>query len=439
MRSIAPTASEGVELAEIARLARPLATEAHLDPLLERIGDARLVLIGEASHGTAEYYRWRAALTRRLIAERSFSFVAVEGDWPDCFAVNRWVKGRADVHLSGRQVVGRFERWPTWMWANAEVAEFCDWLRDFNRQTSGDVGFYGLDVYSLWESLRVVIDYLTAHRPDALDAARAATRCFEPYAEDPHQYAWATRLVPTSCEHEVIRLLAAVHRRAGSLDEDPEAGLDATQNAEVLAGAERYYRTMVRADADSWNVRDRHMAHTLDRLLGHHGPASKAVVWEHNTHVGDARATDMAAAGMFNVGQLVREGHGGEGVVLVGCAGHHGQVVAAEEWGGPMRVMDVPDAPAGTHEDLLHRGVGEPALFAFPKDGAGPWLAGRRPHRAIGVVYHPGAERRGNWVPTVMRRRYDALLSFEATEAVHPLHLERPQPQAEQETYPSGR
>ena len=336
-------------------------------------------------------------------------------------------------------MLGRFERWPTWMWANQEVAAFVDWLRDFNRATGRDVGFYGLDVYSLWDSMRVVADYLDEHQPDALTPAWDAYRCFEPYAEDPQHYAWATRMVPTSCEDEVVRLLVEVRRRAGSLDGDPEAGLDARQNAEVMAGAERYYRTMVRADAQSWNVRDCHMADTLDRLVAHHGPGAKAVVWEHNTHIGDGRATDMAAHGMVNVGQLARERHARDGVVLVGFAGHRGSVIAADAWGGTMRTMDVPPAPAGTHEDLLHRAVGEASLLVFPADRQGTWLASRRGHRAIGVVYHPEAERLGNWVPTVMGRRYDALCSFEETEALHPLHLEAAQPGAEQETYPWGR
>ncbi|HWC10887.1 MAG TPA: erythromycin esterase family protein, partial [Acidimicrobiales bacterium] len=192
MSAPAPT-PEPSELAEITELARPLRSSADLDAVLERVGDARFVLLGEASHGTAEYYGWRAALTRRLIAERGFSFVAVEGDWPDCFRVNRWVKDRVDVHLCGRDVLHRFERWPTWLWANEEVAAFADWLRDYNRHAARQVGFYGLDVYSLWDSMRVVVDYLTEHQPDALASATQAYRCFEPYAEDPQQYAWATR------------------------------------------------------------------------------------------------------------------------------------------------------------------------------------------------------------------------------------------------------
>lgn len=416
-----PRGHDGDALDEIRSLATPLATPADLDPLLDRIGGARYVLVGEASHGTSEYYRWRAELTKRLVAERGFDLVAVEGDWPDCFAVNRWVKGRGDREHDARAVLGRFRRWPTWMWANEEVAEFVGWLREHNAMTGRGVGFYGLDVYSLWDSLRVVLAHVAEHRPDAVDAAREAARCFEPYAEDPQRYARATRLVPATCEDEVLELLTAMHR-VGTVDpDDPEAELDAVQNAEVLAGAERYYRTMVWGGADSWNVRDRHMVDTLDRLVAHHGRDSRVVVWEHNTHVGDARATDMADHGMVNVGQLVRERHARDGVVLVGFSGHRGSVIAGAAWGAPMQAMEVPGAPAGTHEDLLHVALGEASLLVFDGDREGPWLSRRRDHRAIGVVYRPSGDRWGNWVPTVMGRRYDALLAFDVTEAVRPL------------------
>lgn len=425
--------------AEIAALAKPLRTPDDLDPLLDRIGDARVVLLGEASHGTSEYYLWRAALSRRLIAERGFSFIAVEGDWPGCFRANRWAKGRADRDLTAVDVLGRFERWPRWMWANEEVAAFLGWLHEHNERSKTGVGFYGLDVYSLWDSMHAVLDYLAKQRPEALDTAREAYACFEPYGEDPQLYARATRLVPTSCENEVVAVLTDLRRHAGSLDGDPEAGLDARQNAEVMAGAERYYRAMVAADAQSWNIRDQHMTDTLDRLLAHHGPRAKAIVWEHNTHVGDARATPMAGRGMVNVGQLVRRRHEADGVVVVGFAGHRGSVIAADAWGTAAESMTVPPAPSGTHEALLHTTLAEPSVLIFPDRRETGWLAERRGHRAIGVVYHPEADEYANWVPTVMGRRYDALCYFDETEALHPLHREAAHPGAEQEAWPSGR
>jgi erythromycin esterase len=434
--SLPARAFDSAELDEIHERALPLTDPGDLDALVERIGDARFVLVGEASHGTADYYRWRAELTRRLITEQEFSFVGVEGDWPDCFRINRWVKGRADQDRSARQILAGFERWPTWMWANEEVAAFIDWLRHHNLEHGAGVGFYGLDVYSLWDSMRVVLDYLSERDPALLEAAQRAWQCFEPYGEDPQEYAWASRMVPGSCEDEVVELLCEMHRRPRLRDDEPEAELDALQNVEVLAGAERYYRTMVRADGESWNVRDIHMADTLDRLTTWFGPQAKAVVWEHNTHIGDARATDMAAAGMVNVGQLVRERHSDDGVVLVGFGGYEGSVIAADFWGGPMRRMAVPPAPDRTHEQLLCRAAPPAALLVFPDERDSPWLSARRAHRATGVVYRPSAERRGNWVPTIMGRRYDAFIHFHHAEALAPLHLEMAQPGTEQETYP---
>ena len=425
------------ELDDIRRLARPLAATADLDPLIDGARDARFVLLGEATHGTAEFYRWRAEITRRLIVEHGFSFVAVEGDWPDCFTVNQWVKGRGDQQATPREVLRRFDRWPTWMWANEEVAWFVDWLRDHNRTTGADVGFYGIDVYSLWDSLNGVFAYVREHQPEALDAAIEACRCFEPAREDPQRYAWRTRMVPSTCEDEVVELLTAVHGGPREVaDDDPEAALDARQNAEVLVGAERYYRTMARADGESWNVRDEHMADTLDRLVEHHGPDARVVVWEHNTHIGDARATDMADAGMWNVGQLVRERHGDDVALLVGFAAHRGRVVASRSWGDPPEHMAMPAAHAGTHEALLHEALGAPALLVFGDDRSTPWLTARRGHRAVGVVYEPRADRWGNWVPTVMGGRYDALCWFEDTEALAALERGAGRRDAETATFP---
>ncbi len=365
--------------------------------------------------------------------------MGVEGDWPDCWRINRWVRGQEHQELDARGVLAGFERWPTWMWANADVAEFLDRLHELNlsRAPRDRVGFYGLDVYSLWDSLTEVITWLDAHAPDSLPAALRAWRCFLPFGEDPHRYARATRLVPESCEREVVDLLVEVRLRlAGSAPADDDA-FAAAQNAEVAAGAERYYRAMVRGDRMSWNVRDQHMVDTLDRLTDHLGPSSKGLVWAHNTHVGDARATDMAAAGMVNVGQLVRDRHAHEGVSLVGFAGHRGTVLAGSEWGAPEQVMRLPAARPGSHEDLLHRALGRPAVLAFPPERSGPWLSQRRGHRAVGVVYAPDREL-ANYVPTVMGARYDALVWFEETSALRPLHHEARPAQPEYETEPTG-
>ncbi len=421
---------------EVQSLARPLVTAADLDPLVERVAQARLVCIGEASHGTSEYYHWRAELSRRLIEERGYTWIGVEGDWPDCWHINEWLRGRADSDLDARSVLSRFERWPTWMWANTDVADFLDWLHGWNAALpeTERVGFYGLDVYSLWDSLWRTMSWLESNAPESLPVALEAWQCFQPYGEDPHRYARSTRIVPEGCEADVVALLAAVQERAVA-DAD-EAAFDALQNAEVAAGAEHYYRTMVRGTRESWNIRDQHMADTVGRITSHL-PRSRGLVWEHNTHVGDARATDMARDGMVTVGQLLRERSAEGEVALVGFAGHRGTVLAAGGWGEPETVMVVPTAQAGSHEALLHETLGEPAVLVFPDDRSGPWLSEWRGHRAIGVVYHPERESR-NYVPTRMGGRYDALLWLEETCALKPLHHEGRPLGPELETEPTG-
>ncbi|MDT0276575.1 erythromycin esterase family protein [Blastococcus goldschmidtiae] len=413
---------------QVRALARPLRNARDLDPLLERIGDARIVAVGEASHGTHEYYAWRAALTRRLIEERGFAVVAVEGDWPDCYRVNRSVRLLPGADEDPRDALDAFARWPTWMWANDDVVDFCRWLRRYNADRSdGDrVGFYGLDVYSLWDSMHELIGWLEQNEPGHVARARRALACFEPYGEDGAEYAFAHRFSPTSCEDAAVEVLRALceDRGRAEAEEDPEARFAAEQNAAVVVDAERYYRAMVQGSAESWNVRDVHMVDVLDRLLEHTG--GKVVVWEHNTHIGDARATDMAGGGMVNVGQLLRERHGTDDVVLVGFGGHRGGVIAGAEWGAQMARMSVPPVRAGSLEALLHDAVGEDSLVVVPGGERPGWLDRRLDHRAIGVVYRPERERWGNYVPTVLGERYDAFLHLEHTSPLQPLHLERP-------------
>ena len=429
--------------AGLASIARPLAAPRDLDPLIDAVGDARFVLLGEASHGTSEFYTWRAEISKRLIEEHGFSFIAVEGDWPDCYQVNRYVKGRSATAESAFDVLHAFERWPTWMWANREVVELAEWMRSWNRGKAEErkAGFFGLDVYSLWDSMRAVTQYLERVDPQLAATARRAYNCFEPYAEDVQDYARATALVPTSCEDEAVAVLRELRTHAPAFNDDGREGyFNAEQNALVARNAELYYRTMVRGGPASWNVRDRHMVETLDRLMQHHGPDARAIVWEHNTHIGDARFTDMARAGMVNVGQLVRQAHEREGVMLVGFGTHRGTVIAADEWGEPMERMPVPAARRDSFEDIMHdAGVGDALLlFNGADDGGVPGLDEPLGHRAIGVVYDPSAERWGNYVPTIMPRRYDAFLYIDETRAVDPLHMPVVVDGEVPETYPSG-
>ena len=430
---------------QLSPLVRPLDSDADLDPLLARIGDARYVLLGEASHGTSDYYTWRMRISQRLIREKGFRFIAVEGDWPDCFRLDRYIKHRTSERGGARALLEAYDRWPTWMWANREVETLAEWLREHNASLSDDrrIGFYGLDVYSLWDSMRSVIEYLDREDPVAARRARNAYECFAPYGEDEHAYARVTALVPTGCEDAVVRVLSDLRRDAGTRDDaHPETHFDAEQNALIAKNAELYYRTMVRGGAASWNVRDGHMFETLERLMAFHGSDAKCIVWAHNTHVGDARYTDMAEQGEFNIGQLVREHHERDSV-LVGFSCYRGSVIAGSGWGERMQRMAVPPGRPHSYEELLHStrpgGLVNKlvCLWDAPRT---PELLERRGHRAIGVVYRPQFEAFGNYVPTVLPRRYDALLYLDETRALAPLHA-RPEPRPEHdvpETYPFG-
>jgi erythromycin esterase-like protein len=407
------------DVTAIREAATTLRSPQDLDPLVRRIGRARIVLLGDATHGTAEFYRWRAELTQRLLAERDFSFVAVDVDWPECHRVHSCVAGAPGAPNDAGQALWGFRRWPTWLWANEEVAEFATWLRSFNATGDGiPCGFHGLDVYSLWDSLRAVLGYLREHAPDQVDATLRAFRCFEPYGEGPQDA--SAELVPEECRDDVVRLLTAARV--------------AERNAEAVAGAERYYRELMRGGVRSWNVRDTHLSDQLDRLLRSYGPHSKAVVWAHNAHVGDARATDMATAGMVNLGQLTRERHAADGVVAVGFGTHHGSVVAADHWGGSVRRTTVERARPDSLEGVLHDAApGEDSLYVF-EDDAG-WAHELRGHRAIGVVH-----RGGGYVPTVPAARYDAFVHCDETTAITPLHQWEPAdtPFLPAQTHPGG-
>lgn len=267
-RTAAPAAADSTLAQHVLTLSYPLRDQDDLDPLMDRIGDARFVLLGEASHGTHGYYLWRARITRRLIEEKGFNFIAVEGDWPNCHRVNRYIQGELP-NETAESTLRAFACWPTWMWANWEIAALAEWLRRHNRDRPADerVGFYGLDVYSRWESLAAITDYLTERHPEALTAVEAAFRCLEPYEEDPQRYALATHFVPTDCEQDVIALLTTVRQRAGGEELAAPHDFDAVMNAEAVKGAESYYRTMISGGGDSWNVRDRHMVDTLNRLV----------------------------------------------------------------------------------------------------------------------------------------------------------------------------
>jgi erythromycin esterase len=414
-----------------------LSNLASLKPLLKDINDKRIVMLGEASHGTHEYYTWRTTISKKLIQEMNFQFIAVEGDWPDCYLINRYVKGYKDAGTDIKAILRTFDRWPTWMWANWEVAALAESLREHNELLPVDkkVGFYGLDVYSLWDSLKAMMNYLEKEDKQAAQSVKKAISCFEPFNEDEHQYARYS-LTNHNCANELVLLLRDIRKKAQFLDGDREAGFNTEQNATIAVNAERYYRSMIGFNNDSWNIRDIHMMETLERLLQFHGSSSKGIVWEHNTHIGDARATDMARAGLVNIGQLARERYGEENVYLAGFASYKGTVIAGKEWGAPMREMEVPEARKDSIEATLHAESVRNGYLLFEEERRDLFRS-HIGHRAIGVVYDPARERIGNYVPSVLSKRYNALIYLDETKALHPLPVE-PHDEKIPETYPFG-
>src|SRR5437588_2411778 len=385
--------------------AQPLEGNARdYDSLLKLIGNAHFCLLGEATHGTHDFYRERAEITKRLIKEKDFTAIAVEADWPDAFRVNRYVRGSGDDGSADEALSG-FKRFPTWMWRNTVVVDFVEWLRDYNSLLSTNaakVGFYGLDLYSLYTSIEAVLGYLNKVDPAAAKRARYRYSCFEHFADDTQAYGYAANFGLTeSCEHDVIEQLIELRRRAADYaSRDGRVAQDefffAEQNARLVKNAEEYYRVMFRGRVESWNLRDRHMAETLDALVAHlnaQGQEARVAVWEHNSHLGDARATYMADYGELNVGQLVRQRYGRE-AVLVGFTTYTGTVTAASDWDEPAERKRVRPALPGSYEALFHE-VGLPKFLLTLRDGgqAASVLRGPRLERAIGVIYLPQTER----------------------------------------------
>lgn len=413
--------------------AHPLtgAAEDH-DPLMDLVGDSSFVLLGEASHGTHDFYRERAEITKRLIEEKGVTAVAAEADWPDAYRVDRYVRGVSD-DADATEALAGFKRFPTWMWRNTDVVEFVEWLRAHNDALSEGAtktGFYGLDLYSLRASMEAVLRYLEEVDPDAAKEASARYACFDHSGEDDQVYGFLTAAGATrSCEEEVIRQLVELQRRAaeyalrdGRLAEDEF--FSAEQNARVVKNAEAYYRSMFLEEVSSWNLRDRHMAETLDALGAHlerQGGRAKIAVWAHNSHVGDARATEMGERGELNVGQLARERYGRD-AVLVGFATHHGTVTAASGWGGPAERKRVRPALSTSYEAMFHDTQLERFLLTLRENERvtdALWYP--RLERAIGVVYLPETERLSHYFHARLSDQFDAVLHFDETRAVEPL------------------
>ncbi|TMG76083.1 MAG: protein-L-isoaspartate(D-aspartate) O-methyltransferase [Betaproteobacteria bacterium] len=422
----------------IARAAEPFSSieDADLEPLLARIGDARLVLLGEASHGTSEFYRMRARITQRLIELKGFDMVAVEADWPDAGRIDHYVRHRGAPPAPWRA----FSRFPEWMWRNREVEEFVEWLHRYNmnRPYGERVSFHGLDLYSLYTSINAVLRYLEDIDPEAARVARSRYGCLTPWESDPATYG---RMALTGryqeCERDVATMLTdMLRKRADYTAQDGERFADAVHNARVVANAEKYYRIMYYGSAASWNLRDEHMFETLSELLRARGPQSKGVVWAHNSHLGDARHTEMSARGELNLGQLCRENFG-SAVYAIGFGTDSGTVAAADEWDGPMRIKQVRPSHPESYERHCHESGTSCFLLPLEKDRElARQLAVPRLERAIGVIYRPQTELASHYFQAVLPRQFDEYCWLDRTSAVRPLDTERLKGMPE--TYPFG-
>ena len=441
-----------LDLDRAARDLRPhlyeLATDAGTyDPLLRLMGKSRFALLGEASHGTLEFYRERIRITQRLVAEMGFTAIGVEADWPDAWRVNRYVRGVSDDRNADESLSG-FKRFPSWMWRNTEVRDFVEWLRDFNRSRPQhlQVGFYGLDLYSLFTSIEAVLKYLDDHDPEEARRARARYACFDHAKGDSQAYGYAASYgIAPSCEDEVVQQLRELNLVAAKAT--PGSGIErdelffAQQNARLVRNAEEYYRTMFRGRVSSWNLRDSHMAETLqalDRHLAASGTPPKLAVWAHNSHLGDASATEMGDQGEWNLGQLTRDRHGAD-AVLVGFSTHRGWVTAATEWDDPPQRKRVRDGLEGSWEDLFHRCGLDRAMLVLRGNEAVRTLAmQRRLQRAIGVIYRPETERMSHYFDTTLAEQFDAMIHIDETNALPPLDAREVHAGEAPETYPSG-
>lgn len=418
------------------------------DDLMRRLGRCKLALLGEASHGTHEFYAERAALSKLLILEHGFNAVVVEADWPDAWRVNRYVRGLSDDRDAEAALSG-FERFPTWMWRNTVVRDFVEWMREYNRARppSQQAGFYGMDLYSLYTSIREVLDYLDRVDPEAAQRARSRYTCFDHFGEDSQAYGYAASFgMKSSCEDEVIQQLREMNRRANELlagsNEDRSDLFFAQQNARLVRNAEEYYRTMFHGRVSSWNLRDSHMVETLQALDKHLqalGGTPRMAVWAHNSHLGDASATEMGDMGEWNVGQLARDRWGSE-AMLVGFSTHRGSVTAASEWDGIAERKRVRPGLEGSYEDLFHR-LDEERFWLPLRDNPqlAELLAERRLQRAIGVIYQPRTERMSHYFHTRLPAQFDVMIHIDETQAVQPLVPEPTWHAGEPaETYPTG-
>lgn len=399
----------------------PVEGKKDIDALIDHVSDAKMVLLGEGSHGTVEYYKWRAEISRRLVEDYGFDFIVVEGDWPSLYQVNRYVKGYIDRSDTIPVLTG-LDRWPPWMWKNSVVAELMQWLRHYNDSENRSVGFYGMDVYGISRSYDQVLEIIEHEAPEQYQTISELYECLRWFKDDMQSYAKAVANRVANCENEVNQAYDFISENILPELSSVQA-LNLQQNAAVLVYGERHYRAMVDPRMDGWNERVKFMHQVVKHLLDYYGEDARGIIWAHNTHIGDARATDMARQGHINIGQLMRESLGEQRVRLVGFGSATGTVKAGSSWGSPGKVMNIPTPVEDSYEHVFSQIPYENVLFLFDDSNRHGPLMDPMGHRAIGVLYHPEREHMGNFVLSVLPLRYDAFVFFQKTEALRELRF----------------
>ncbi|MDG5800004.1 erythromycin esterase family protein [Marinilabiliaceae bacterium ANBcel2] len=402
----------------------PFETVEDLSEITSRASNRSMVLLGEASHGTHEYYKWRAKLSKYLISQKQFNFIVVEGDWASIYRLNKYVKDWNSSASSAKEVLREFDRWPQWMWSNSDILSLAEWLREYNKNLNDEdkVGFYGMDVYGQWQALDDLLVYTEVNLPNYHDVIKSNLNCFTKHGEDEWDYARFVAQGGSPCTDELTEVAEILRNYSDRLIADcPKSYFRAKQNAYVVKNAESYYRLAVQNNVTAWNSRVDHMWLTVQRLREYYGENSKGILWAHNTHVGDSRATYMAMQGQYNAGRLSRDELGEDNVFILGFATTKGRVNAGSEWGSAMQIMDLPDAQEGSLGHYMGRLNNDKLFLTFDvEDRENPIFQNPIGHRAVGVTYNP-AQEEGNYVPSILPYRYDAILFIKETSELDPL------------------
>lgn len=397
----------------------PITEEKDLDVLVEKLADAEYVFLGCSSHGTDDFYRIRSYITRQLLLKKNFSFVAVEGDWSPAFDVNRYIKGISDFK-NAKSALEKFDYWPAWLWANEEMKNFVKWLCKNNQNKNDKVGFYGLDGYNIGSSVQAIINFLEKKYPEALPMAYKIYYRFEPFGKDARSYAQTRSLANHACREEVLKLVYDLLKNVKTSQDNEEEEFNHRHYRQSLKEAEFFYRNIIKADESSWDIREHQLMETLDRVKNFYGKSSKAVIWAHNLHVGDARSTPFLKRGMVSLGQLARQKYGEGRVMIVGIGSYEGEVIATYSWGAPMMKMLMPQARKGSIEELFHDAKKGDSFLVSSEVSKIKEMSLRRNQRTIGIVYHPHHES-SNYISTDLVNRYDAFIYIDETQALRPL------------------